>query len=134
LQSAFLACKLAGGLSRALGRAIVLESSDEDAARPAAYICVASASRAEAAERRNAVSDAASRRGWPEPAVYVDDCDPSLAEAPSPMLTRLVGEVRAGRHDMVLVAGLAALSRGAGSLVPQLLFPCISNGVPVEFL
>ncbi len=50
------------------------------------------------------------------------------------MLTRLVGEIRAGRHDMLLVAGVAAISRGVGSLVPQLLYPCMSNGVPVEFL
>ncbi len=105
------------------------------AERPAAYLCVAGASRADAAElRRHAVAEATARRGWPEPAVYLDENDPGQAGGLSPTLTKLVGEISAGKHDALLVACVGAISAGVGCLVPHLLYPCMDHGVPVEFL
>jgi hypothetical protein len=101
--------------------------------RPAAYICVARASRAQArALRQHAIAEVTSGRGWPEPAVYLDEDDPGATDGYSPALARLVAAISAGRHDAVLVAGMGAITTGPACLIRKLFVPCTSNGVAVQ--
>jgi DNA invertase Pin-like site-specific DNA recombinase len=102
---------------------------------PAAYICVARASGPHALTlRRHAIAEAASQRGWPAPAVYADEGDPSLADGDGPALATLIAAIHAGRHDALMVSGLSAIHGGPAYLLPKLLFPCTNHGVAVEFL
>ena len=103
--------------------------------RPAAYICADRASGGPTlASRQLAVAEAACQRGWPAPAVYADTGDPSLTDDCSPALATLVSAITSGRHDAVIVSGLASISRGPAYLLPRLLHPCTEHGVRVEFL
>ena len=57
---------------------------------PAAYICVANASCAQAqALRQYAVAEVTNRRGWSAPVIYLDEDDPGMTQAGSPVLARL---------------------------------------------
>jgi DNA invertase Pin-like site-specific DNA recombinase len=102
---------------------------------PAAYICVAGASGPRAlALRQHAIAEAAFQRGWPAPAVYADEGDPSLADGGGPALATLIAAIHAGRHDALMVSGLSAIRGGPAYLLPRLLFPCTNHGVAVLFL
>lgn len=61
-------------------------------------------------DQSRAVLDAACRRGWPRPAVYVETGLPGWHRSGS-VLGRLVGYLASGRHDAIIVSDLSRISR-----------------------
>jgi hypothetical protein len=100
------------------------------ASRPAAFIrAVPGSGPGATARERQAVADAADQRGWPAPAVYVDEEGPD-----DTALMRLEAAIVAGRHDVLILAGQGAVSDGGPALLMKLLLACTKNGVIVELL
>jgi hypothetical protein len=91
--------------------------------RPAAYT-------SRAAAEGPALALAATRRGWPAPAVYSDDTSP--ADSYGPELDRLEAAITAGRHDALLMPMPATLSDPARLM--RLLSCCTRHGVIVSFI
>jgi hypothetical protein len=111
------------------------EPAVTDPKHPAAYICAGrTAGPGALALREHAIAEATRRRGWPPPAVYADDGDPSLGDGRSPAMTALIAAISTGRHDALLICGLGAISGGPAFLLKRLLLPCTNHGVAVEFL
>jgi len=103
-----------------------------DPARPAAYIRADPGADADAlAGARQAVSQTARQRGWPEPVIYTDE-GLGPAGSSSPALDRLAAAVIAGRHDALFLAGPGVVSGSV--LLMRLLLVCTKNGVSAELL
>ena len=102
-----------------------------DRARPAAYVR-AGLDAANLAWQHEAVAEGARQRGWPLPAVYVED-ESDLADGHAPALARLEAAIEAGRHDALLITDPGAIT-GTATHLMGLLSRCTRNGVVVGFL
>ena len=104
-----------------------------DPRRPAAYLRARPDVGAPAlAWQRQAIAEAARRRGWPAPAIYADEgTGPPGGDAPA--LAMLSAAIAAGRHDAVLLPAHCA----AGSIqtrLMSLLLSCTRHGVAAEII
>lgn len=99
--------------------------------RPAAYIRVRPGHGSLSPAQRAAILEVASQRGWPEPTIYADD-GPVQADGYGQALARLSAAISAGRHDAVIMASTAAMSRSPARLM-AFLVRCTHHGVAVEF-
>jgi hypothetical protein len=93
------------------------------ARRPAAYVG------SSGALDRAAISLAARRRGWPDPAIYAEDNESPSGRGRGPAQDRLVAAITAGRHDALLMAAPADPAP-----LMRLLLHCTKHGVSVSFL
>src|SRR6266542_24691 len=99
--------------------------------RPAAYIRVRPGHGSLSPAQRAAILEVASQRGWPEPTIYADDGQVQ-ADGYGQALARLSAAISAGRHDAVIMASTAAMSRSPARLM-AFLVRCTHHGVAVEF-
>jgi hypothetical protein len=82
------------------------------------------------------MAELARQRGWPAPVIYAEDSsaeDNRPGEASgSPGLARLAAAISAGRHDALLIPGLAMITRAPVQLM-TILSRCSAHGVAVQF-
>lgn len=102
------------------------------ATRPAAYVRLSDPNALASGARAYSLTDAAVRRGWPKPAIFIDE-----GRAPhqsGQALSRLTAAIEAGRYDALLLAGPASVMSSDSTQLMRLLRRCTRNGIPVVFV
>jgi DNA invertase Pin-like site-specific DNA recombinase len=100
--------------------------------RPAAYLRLNRPDApAATGHRGHSLREAAVRRGWSAPAIYIDE---GIGQQHGQALSRLTAAIESGRYDALLIAGASSvMSSNTGQLM-RLLGRCTRNGIPVVFV